>query len=190
MAIKLVPVPFNAFTTSHNGIADVLRNSVHVQQAFSDGKAPGHHSDYNYVGIWDTGATQTCISPKVAEELNLAPIGRGQISTAGGKHPVFKYLVSIMLPNKVEVKNIPVFGANFTGGDVLIGMDIISKGDFSVTNAEGITKFSFRIPSMEHIDYVEQTKKGNPAVIKKNKIQRNVSCPCGSGKKYKKCCGK
>lgn len=25
--------------------------------------------------------------------------------------------------------------------------------------------------------------------IKSNKINRNAPCPCGSGKKYKKCCG-
>ena len=27
-------------------------------------------------------------------------------------------------------------------------------------------------------------------VIKENKVGRNEPCPCGSGKKYKKCCGK
>lgn len=27
-------------------------------------------------------------------------------------------------------------------------------------------------------------------VVKENKIGRNDPCPCGSGKKYKKCCGK
>ncbi len=25
--------------------------------------------------------------------------------------------------------------------------------------------------------------------VKSNKINRNAPCPCGSGKKYKKCCG-
>jgi len=30
----------------------------------------------------------------------------------------------------------------------------------------------------------------NQPVIKEKKIGRNDSCPCGSGKKYKKCCGK
>ena len=31
----------------------------------------------------------------------------------------------------------------------------------------------------------------NPTtVIKKEKVGRNDPCPCGSGKKYKKCCGK
>ena len=27
-------------------------------------------------------------------------------------------------------------------------------------------------------------------VVKENKVGRNDPCPCGSGKKYKKCCGK
>ena len=27
-------------------------------------------------------------------------------------------------------------------------------------------------------------------VVKKDKVGRNDPCPCGSGKKYKQCCGK
>ncbi|WP_300390609.1 SEC-C metal-binding domain-containing protein [Fusobacterium sp.] len=30
----------------------------------------------------------------------------------------------------------------------------------------------------------------NEPIVKKRKIGRNEPCPCGSGKKYKKCCGK
>ncbi len=29
-----------------------------------------------------------------------------------------------------------------------------------------------------------------PRVSKRHKVRRNALCPCGSGKKYKKCCGK
>ena len=36
--------------------------------------------------------------------------------------------------------------------------------------------------------YLEQKKSGT--VVKGPKIGRNDPCPCGSGKKYKKCCGK
>ena len=36
--------------------------------------------------------------------------------------------------------------------------------------------------------YLEQKKSGT--VIKGEKIGRNDPCPCGSGKKYKNCCGK
>ena len=28
-----------------------------------------------------------------------------------------------------------------------------------------------------------------PEPLKSTKVDRNASCPCGSGKKYKKCCG-
>ena len=36
--------------------------------------------------------------------------------------------------------------------------------------------------------YLEQKKSGT--VIKEKKVGRNDPCPCGSGKKYKFCCGK
>ena len=36
--------------------------------------------------------------------------------------------------------------------------------------------------------YKEQ--KSSTTVVKGNKIYPNEPCPCGSGKKYKKCCGK
>lgn len=36
--------------------------------------------------------------------------------------------------------------------------------------------------------YLEQKKSGT--VVKPKKIGRNDPCPCGSGKKYKKCCGR
>ncbi len=39
-----------------------------------------------------------------------------------------------------------------------------------------------------HALYLEQKKSGT--VIKEKKIYPNDPCPCGSGKKYKKCCGR
>ena len=36
--------------------------------------------------------------------------------------------------------------------------------------------------------YKEQ--KSSKTVVKTNKVGRNDPCPCGSGKKYKKCCGR
>ena len=36
--------------------------------------------------------------------------------------------------------------------------------------------------------YLEQKKSGT--VVKEQKVGRNDPCPCGSGKKYKKCCGR
>ena len=38
--------------------------------------------------------------------------------------------------------------------------------------------------------YVGDNTKAKQTPIKKQKIGRNDPCPCGSGKKYKQCCGK
>lgn len=37
---------------------------------------------------------------------------------------------------------------------------------------------------------IEKAYKRSKTVVKEPKIGRNDPCPCGSGKKYKKCCGK
>jgi len=43
------------------------------------------------------------------------------------------------------------------GSDVLIGMDVITQGDFAITNKDGMTTFSFRTPSLITIDFGQAT---------------------------------
>ena len=100
-----------------------------------------------------------------------------EIHHAGGTTFVETFLINIILPNNVGIHELKVSKGEIFGADVLIGMDIIGKCDFAVTNHKGNTAFSFRFPSVEFINFVH-----NP------KIGRNDPCPCGSGKKYKKCC--
>lgn len=71
-------------------------------------------------------------------------------------HEAETYLVNIFLPNKVMFTGVRVTKGAFPGADVLIGMDIIAAGDFSVTNCDGTTTFSYRHPSIKHIDYVKE----------------------------------
>jgi len=139
-----------------------------------------------YVGIWDTGATNSVISQKVVDECDLRPIGMAMVHSATESKLCETFLVSIFLPNKVGIPSIRVTKGVLTDCDVLIGMDIINQGDFAVTHKDGKTMFSFRLPSIEEIDFVK--KKTEP--YHSTKISRNSPCPCGSGKKYKKCCGK
>lgn len=40
--------------------------------------------------------------------------------------------------------------------DIIIGMDIISKGDFAVSNLNGKTSFSFRIPSFGTANFLNE----------------------------------
>lgn len=46
------------------------------------------------------------------------------------------------------------------------------------------------ILSAEKRKEIEKAYKKTKTVVKENKVGRNDACPCGSGKKYKKCCGK
>jgi hypothetical protein len=57
---------------------------------------------------------------------------------------------------------------------MLIGMDIVSMGDYSITNFEGKTVMSFRVPSLHKICYVEDFRK---RVTIFTKTQRNFPTP-------------
>lgn len=104
---------------------------------------------------WDTGATGTCISKELVDMLNLMPTGKVNVSTPSGIGVMNKYVINLILNNEVRIPNLIVMDSEIgkQGIDVLIGMDIISMGDFAVSNYDGKTRFSFRIPSQEHVEY-------------------------------------
>ena len=45
-------------------------------------------------------------------------------------------------------------------------------------------------PVVKNITYGAPSEEPKTVVNTKDKVGRNDPCPCGSGKKYKKCCGK
>ena len=96
--------------------------------------------------IWDTGAYGSVISPKVAEELGLIPVGVKPIQTANGTYEAYAYVVDVMLPNRLVIRGVEVSESDLKVCDALIGMDIISMGEMKVTN-KPTTKFIFRIPA-------------------------------------------
>jgi predicted aspartyl protease len=165
----------------------MIPSQIHIAVAFDPAQAQPHPQHIQYNAIWDTGASGTVITRKVVGDLGLKPITMKQVSTASGIEMSNVYLVNVLLPNKVGFSNIHVTEGKLTGIDALIGMDIISNGDFSISNYQGITTFSFRVPSCACIDFVEQSKAAQTYVAPP-KIGRNDHCPCGSGKKYKNCC--
>lgn len=187
-----------AITTTYRGIANTLFTDVHISQAFDRSLFPKAPSPEDigakkFISIWDTGATGTVISQKVIDECGLKPISLAKVNTASQKDVLTTvYFTSIILPNRIVIPQLRVIRGSIAGdADVLIGMDIINLGDFSVTNCEGKTVFSFRIPSIEAIDYVKQGQARVPQISSlPRKVGRNDPCPCGSGKKYKKCCGR
>lgn len=104
---------------------------------------------------WDTGATGTCISKELVSRLHLLPIGKVKVHTPSGMGTLNKYMVNLVLNNEVVFENWLVMDSEIGTQriDVLIGMDIISEGDFAISNFKGKTQFSFRIPSQEHVEY-------------------------------------
>lgn len=150
---------FRAFTTkSLGGILRVLANECQVCAAFTSGHAPAPYQ--KFVAIWDTGATHSVITQDVVTTCGLKPTGMKQVHHAGGVSPANTYLVNILLPNGVAFEKLEVtLGSLPPGAHMLIGMDIISVGDFSVTNVGGKTVFSFRYPSIKTVDYAEEARR-------------------------------
>jgi predicted aspartyl protease len=177
---------FSAFTVAYNSRSNVLRSKATIGVAFHPSQSPIPEL-VEFDAIWDTGATDSVISKKVVDRCGLQPIAMTRVYTASGEENCYVYLVSIRLPNKVGFSNVKVTEGKIAGADLLIGMDLIGIGDFAVTNFENKTVFSYRIPSVSRIDFVEDAKEINR--LNRPSIGRNAPCPCGSGKKFKKCHG-
>lgn len=167
------------------------------------------NTSYPCNAIWDTGATNTAITKKIAQSLQLIPVTKTNVLGVHGHQDVNVYLVGMILPNNVGIRTLRVTECESLSHpddpdpcDVLIGMDIISMGDLAITNVAGQTMFSFRIPSIKRVDFTKDevrqpassTSIIKPALtVNPNPFQgtgRNTPCPCGSGKKYKHCHGK
>jgi len=131
---------YQAFTlTANSGLLNAIYTDI---QVMAEGKQAQIRA------VWDSGATTTCISKNVAEKLGLKPIGISRHHTAAGIVDCNDYIIDILLPNRIVIGGVRV--SDFDGNDglgALIGMDIITIGDFSITNAGKRTVVSFRVPS-------------------------------------------
>jgi len=176
----------SAFTIKYNGkILRVIHTPIRIADSTNRTTIKDFHA------IWDTGATGTVITRKVVDELNLKSLGPATVKTASGEEQTNRYMIDAHLPNNVRIIDMSVIEGKIDGvSDVLVGMDVISMGDLAITNSQGQTEFSFKMPSTEKIDFVKIVDTQKAVAAGKLKPKRNDPCPCGSKKKYKKCCGK
>ncbi|MDG0887849.1 retropepsin-like aspartic protease [Paracholeplasma manati] len=148
-----------SFTQKYQTLQGVLFTPLSIDDPTTHRyKGLPQKSGYVINAIWDTGATSSAITPKVAADLKLSPIGQATVHTANGSTQTNVYVVDILLPNNIWVSDVKVTEAPIVGADALIGMDIILLGDFAVTNQNNRTTFSFIIPSIKEIDFVQKTK--------------------------------
>lgn len=182
-----------AFTVKYHGIASALETNCGICEAYNPTLQQGqkHPPIREFKALWDTGAMGSVVSTNVVQALGLKSTGKARVFHANGESTVNTYSINILLPNKVAFSTLRVTEGVLNDTDVLIGMDIISRGDFSVTTSQYKTKFSFQVPSTHDTDYVEEyNQKMHTPIIKEKEPGRNDPCPCGSGKKYKQCHGK
>ena len=145
----------SALTVKADAIANVLVSDINIH-------IPNTADRAQINAIWDTGATSCAITMKVAYALKLPQTGFAQVNTANGLVTQPTFTVDIGLPNGVLIQSVLVTGVDglSSGCEALIGMDIITLGDFSITNHNGRTCMSFRVPSSHEIDYVENINYG------------------------------
>lgn len=186
---------FTAFTIKHNGLANRIISDIGLTPAFDPASIKDNNLPYeitNKKALWDTGATNCVVTPDTAKEMQLTPSGATEVVHFGGKKQVNTYLVNFFLPNKVLIAGVRVSESDIIIDDfgVIIGMDIITRGDFTITNKKNITTMSFRFPSIHTIDYVVDANK-----IIYAGVDKYGPCPCGSvnengkRKKFKACHG-
>ena len=102
----------------------------------------------------DTGAFSSCISTRLVKACRMESVSVVEMISAQGASLTSLYEVCITLPNEIRFEGIPVMeisgSKNF---DVIIGMDILNRCDFAVTNENGETCFSLRYPATGHLDF-------------------------------------
>ena len=147
------------------------------------------------LGIWDTGATGSVITKSTAAALGLTPVTKTFVNGVHGRKEVNVYFVNITLNNDQITLNCTVTECEELSNDqsagMLIGMNVISLGDFSITNFDGKTVMSFRRPSLGTVDFVNEINEFNK-YLKIHNVwlkNNNQKCPCGSGKLWKNCHG-
>lgn len=181
---------FQAFTVKSQGLARRLLTKVTVVQVYDPSNPPSTVPlGVQTTALWDTGASRSAIAPGLVAACGLTAVGTQMVNHAGGQTRRPTHLVNIELPNRVGVAGLLVTEFDAPPDfQVLIGMDIINLGDLAISNVNNNTWVSFRMPSIESVDFVAEHNR-----IVFGKVGRNDPCPCGKTKpngervKFKNC---
>lgn len=150
IAIKVIKSPTSE--EYKNGVAQNLITNVNPKRA-----------------LIDTGASNTCIAQEYADELQLIPIGKSSITTAGSNCEVSRYKIDFAIPVATtalqaiekdgkksteqiiigeehwahiqhKIHSIPPIGKD-RGFDIILGMDILFKMHITMFDGEIIMSF-------------------------------------------------
>ncbi len=141
----------------HQIFLDVVILDARRESNFTTGDTALSVSMEPLRALVDTGATTTSITPKAAEKLRLRMAGNRKVLTASGSInvPYYFFHIGFSFPAPVEpvssgapfeVLPEPVTGSTLlfdnSPFDILLGMDVISQGDFKIfKNGEFVFEF-------------------------------------------------
>lgn len=121
-----------------------------------------------FTALWDTGAGCSCVKPSVLEKLKIKPehiISYRNITGVNSKtqqKPIYR--INLILPNNVMFPQWKFTESDIASqADILIGMDIISQGNFIIDNSNNSTKFAFSMPPQPMLNFniARNTKQTN-----------------------------
>ena len=143
-----------SFTRSFSGIGNSLFSECMVSDHHYPETSASDPGRNRFMALWDTGSTGCMVSQRVVDACRLRERGRAPISNVSGTvDDVPRYVIDLYLPDGLVVNEVMVALGEFINFDVLIGMNVITLGDLAVTNANGQTVFTFRVPSQSGIDF-------------------------------------
>jgi len=182
-------MPINALTNTNAGLARRIKTPVTITNLDTG-------QTVDILGVWDTGAESSVLRQDIVTLLGLKQRGFKTIIGVTGQSVRQTYFANLKLNNQDISLDMEITGVDSFSSDpkeaMLIGMDVIQQGDFSISNFGGHTVMSFRRPSQKKIDYCEETAQYNKYLkIHQAWIKHgNNKCPCQSGKVWEKCHGK
>jgi len=183
------PGQYASFTAKTNGgLARVLTSPCQVSAAFDPVNTPVEDRPKlePFTAIWDTGATGSVVTEDVVARCGLKPTGMMKVHGVHGEEFAETFIVAIRLPNGVGFRDIKVTKGKLPAGShVLIGMDIITTGDFAVTNVNNRTVFTFRHPSLVCLDFVEDTHPGKAKKLGRLMASGGLSGGSRKGNRHK-----
>jgi hypothetical protein len=107
--------------------------------------------------LWDTGAQMCAINTALAQDMGLEIAGYIAAGGFGGDMrdaPFF--LVNLDFPDGIRFSKVPAVAYDKkTTHNFIIGMNVITAGDFSLIREHSGSRFSFTIDSPEDIDDTE-----------------------------------
>lgn len=139
------------YTIIYKGIVDVIETPCIVAPPFKMKYIK--HLYGLMTAIWDTGSKRSMIDWSIAEAMEAIVKTKGKVFNVSGASDGNYCNVDILIPGGEEVANMEVLVGSIGQWKILIGMDIISRGDFAVSNYGGNTTMSFRMPSEGRIDF-------------------------------------